>query len=538
MHEWQMTQFPKIDGKPHLRHLDRTRTPAKCFSIFLLVRRALYLGVCLSIPLLQGCAQTLLHSPTALLHHLDTAVNVDQCENFFSQLDRNVDTAGVRDAEQAQIRGFPYLRVDRLLASYRAEVIDATEFDAWVDRLKTLDREARGKEIANLSLAYGSHYESTRQHRDRIVEAVVECGNLLRTRDLSNEQNRDTLRQAAIVPAEYQTYKRILGLYPLSAPVVLWGVKRLHEKTGRSFATPRRELPVQGELVTFPPPPMAEILDREETAEIIRKSANNFMGIPEPKANDRKRLFYTFAPIWEVDVVSDSDRIGSLRWADNHKPDINIEQPRVYQRISHVRFQEHVLLQLNYQVWFSERPQSGAFDLLGGHLDGITWRVTLGPNGEPILFDAIHNCGCYHMYFPSSRLRYKGKAFVYDEPLLIPRKAPMLKHNERIVIRIAHTTHYLQSLSVTKDTPAGRAVKFVDYHVLRSLPLPAGGHRSLFGADGIVAGTERGERWFFWPMGVPEPGAMRQWGHHATAFVGRRHFDDPDLLERYFELDK
>jgi hypothetical protein len=27
---------------------------------------------------------------------------------------------------------------------------------------------------------------------------------------------------------------------------------------------------------------------------------------------------------------------------------------------------------------------------------------------------------------------------------------------------------------------------------------------------------------------------MRQWGHHATAFVGRRHFDDADLLDRRF----
>jgi hypothetical protein len=36
-------------------------------------------------------------------------------------------------------------------------------------------------------------------------------------------------------------------------------------------------------------------------------------------------------------------------------------------------------------------------------------------------------------------------------------------------------------------------------------------------------------------MGVPDPGAMRQWGRHATAFVGRRHFDDPFLIERYFE---
>ena len=60
--------------------------------------------------------------------------------------------------------------------------------------------------------------------------------------------------------------------------------------------------------------------------------------------------------------------------------------------------------------------------------------------------------------------------------------------------------------------------------------------RSVFRPDGIVSGSERGERWLFWPMGVPEPGAMRQWGRHATAFVGRRHFDDPALLERYFSL--
>jgi hypothetical protein len=54
------------------------------------------------------------------------------------------------------------------------------------------------------------------------------------------------------------------------------------------------------------------------------------------------------------------------------------------------------------------------------------------------------------------------------------------------------------------------------------------------GADGIVQGSERGERVYFWPMGIREPGAMRIWGRHATAFVGKRHFDDPDLLEKYF----
>jgi hypothetical protein len=49
-----------------------------------------------------------------------------------------------------------------------------------------------------------------------------------------------------------------------------------------------------------------------------------------------------------------------------------------------------------------------------------------------------------------------------------------------------------------------------------------------------MPGTERGERYFFWPTGVESAGQMRQWGHHATAFVGRRHFDDPRLLDSYF----
>jgi hypothetical protein len=36
-------------------------------------------------------------------------------------------------------------------------------------------------------------------------------------------------------------------------------------------------------------------------------------------------------------------------------------------------------------------------------------------------------------------------------------------------------------------------------------------------------------------MGIVDSGAMRQWGTHATAFIGRRHFDDARLIERRFE---
>jgi hypothetical protein len=36
-------------------------------------------------------------------------------------------------------------------------------------------------------------------------------------------------------------------------------------------------------------------------------------------------------------------------------------------------------------------------------------------------------------------------------------------------------------------------------------------------------------------MGIASAGAMRQWGHHATAFVGQRHFDEADLINWRFE---
>jgi hypothetical protein len=51
-----------------------------------------------------------------------------------------------------------------------------------------------------------------------------------------------------------------------------------------------------------------------------------------------------------------------------------------------------------------------------------------------------------------------------------------------------------------------------------------------------VPGTDRVERLVTWPLGIESAGAMREWGRHATALVGRRQFDDADLIERRFEL--
>jgi hypothetical protein len=95
-------------------------------------------------------------------------------------------------------------------------------------------------------------------------------------------------------------------------------------------------------------------------------------------------------------------------------------------------------------------------------------------------------------------------------------------------------------------SPAARAkpqYAWRSYDSLRSLPTSASQalgkptHRSVFGPDGFIAGTDRGERFIFWPMGIPRAGAMRQWSKHATAFVGHRHFDDATLMAQRFAFD-
>jgi hypothetical protein len=112
---------------------------------------------------------------------------------------------------------------------------------------------------------------------------------------------------------------------------------------------------------------------------------------------------------------------------------------------------------------------------------------------------------------------------------------PEIPPGSRITVSAQTRTHYLSNVWPQLGQ-SGTDYAFADYDSLRTLSLPEGGTRSIFGPDGLVPGTERAERYFFWPMGIDSAGAMRQWGTHATAFVGRTHFDDADLMQRRFRL--
>lgn len=475
----------------------------------------------------------------------DTAP-VRECADWLRMLDERVEEAGVRDAQEARVRGFPYLRVNRLLAALRPLARGASgeaggaALQALADRMHSLDQEARRYEIMNLP---AGSVEGMRDASDgaglrAALARTQHCGRLLREADLGSPEGRRALLEHAEVPDDYSLANRLFGLYALTRVAFAAGVRRHEEETLRTF---QREAPVPpGVARVRHAPPAAGVLTYARAAGILARAAQNPLGIPEPDDTELMELFTAHAPSFEIAVSADYDRFGALRWRrDAQAPEVDSAQLAVYVHPAWTRYEGRVLLQLVYTIWFSERPPQSDGDIYAGKLDGVTWRVTLAPDGEPLLYDSIHPCGCYHMFFPTPRAQPRpAPDGGLEEWMFSPQALPRIAEGERTLLRIASGTHFIERIGVVRGSDSLARYELLPYAELRSLLRFVGARRmSVFGPDGLVPGTERPERHLFWPMGIASAGAMRQWGRQATAFIGRRHFDDADLLEKRFHLD-
>jgi len=479
---------------------------------------------------LQGEFEAHLESPAAA---------VRECAQWYRALDREIDSAGTRDAQHSRVPGFPYLRVDRMLASLRGRAAASEHaLHAFAERLLELDLESRRHEIDNLPRASidalpGMGPDFTRGH---VMRRTRDCGRLLREIDLAKPQARAALLAAAQVPDDYSAALRTLGLYPLARIAFAAGVRRWEQERVAVF---RGDVPAAAALTRVRYAPSAsQALPRATVAGLLAGAMFDPLGQPALSEREFHLLASTYAPSFDIAIADDYDRFGLLRWRRGAEaPEVEAAAPAVYIQPAYTRYGGRVLLQIVYTLWFPERPPQGEPDIYAGRLDGIVWRVTLAPDGEPLLYDSIHPCGCYHKFFPTPRARPRPAPDALEEWAFVPQTLPRLAEGERPVVSIASGTHYIERVAVVQGLDSLVRYAFHGYDELRSMPRFDGGKRSAFGADGLVAGTERAERFLFWPMGIASAGAMRQWGRHATAFVGRRHFDDADLVERRFELD-
>ena len=455
------------------------------------------------------------------------------CRAWTQQLDAAVAQAGVADAEAERIPGVAGLRVDRVGEALRGRAADGgPAWVAWLQRAAALDEAGRAAEIANLPDATWPLPGAAAgvPGRDEALARSADCRRrTLQALHQATPAQREALLARARVPDRYSLGLRTLGLYPLArwpfyAGVLGW--QRDHAAAMARWA--RQPPPLQRFVPAAPEPPVPP----------PGPLALDALGLPQPTAEEARRLLAWHAPVFEIEQRGPYDRFGSPTWAADGRPRVDAAEPVVFQRIGHMRLGGRWRLQLVHTLWFPERPARSRLDILAGALDAVTVRQTLDEQGRVLLVDSIHACGCYHLFFPSAALRPRAGAPRAQEWLFAPAPLPALAAEDRLVVRLSTASHDLLGLhALPRAQATGTAYRLQDDDSLRSLPTAGGAspRRSLFGPDGLVRGSERAERFLFWPMGIASAGAMRQWGHHATAFVGRRHFDDADLLERRFE---
>ncbi|MBT7770235.1 MAG: hypothetical protein HN705_09610 [Rhodospirillales bacterium] len=444
------------------------------------------------------------------------------CVAVFRRVDQAV--APVADAETVRIAGFPYLRINRLLASHANTARSGPAFNAWVGRMRALARTARSVELANLPT-------KTRHNIKSSVARLEECARLLQTHDLADDRGRQILRDTATVPDHYNTFARVAGLYPLTSVPIWLGYKHLRRSQQRDFKTGLGT----GKAITFAPKLAA--FDTTVVGDLMRQIKRDKLGLPVLSPGDRELILNAFAPVYRVGYKSRDDRIGLPVYTKTDALEVDVKDPVVFRRIAFTQIGNKTHLQLVYTAFFPARTSAGPLDLFAGNLDGLIWRVTLNKVGRPIIYDSIHPCGCYHLFFPARPQRLKPEIAnaAFGEPPLAPTPGPVPASGQRIRLLLKPGTHYLAGVELTKEAGAAKTTPYrlVDENVLRSLPTSAGNRRSLYGPDGIVVQSARPERFLLWSMGVASAGAMRQWGGHATAFIGRRHFDDPFLFDKF-----
>jgi hypothetical protein len=487
------------------------------------------IACCLAL-ILQGCA-TLKPYPDSSLSGEDGT-----CQRWLEAIETTLKEYDLNDPETVHIDGFPHLRVNRFLASMGESTTSNEAFAEWLEQMRQLDSTAKKLEFANLPASAMQQLVSEKPVKGSFEQVLEYCGKRLNQLSLNNPEHKQRLLEQAQVPDAYQSWKRVAGLYPLARYAASIAIERLHRELDASFKIPLANLPQQGSLIRYSPP-HNNPLPFEHTAAMLRSAYDNPLGIPHLTTLQLQQLFEHFAPVWEIDTRNDTDKIGTVGLDSDKQPQIDINQPTTYVTHGYARWHGRVVLQLIYQIWLPAREKTGMLDLYGGPLDSLIWRVTLDPEGVPIAFDSIHGCGCYYLLFPS-----RGYQVVPPEdgaePVLSPKSITTISPGQHLLLRLQSRTHYLQQVSFVDDTSKAttRSYIFQDLDQLRSLQMPNGSKRSLYDQDGIIDASERAERFLLWPYGIASPGAMRQWGTHAIAFIGRRHFDDPFLLENL--LDK
>ena len=474
---------------------------------FLLATLTIFLGAC-----------TNSHLP---LYSQEMQSCLTQLQAFKQEVNRQK----VNDVQVVNHRAFPYLAFNRFSQSQINRLVTLQDREQWLDYTAQLATQQRQAEYSNLIV------------NDYDLDVLNHCATKLVEEAKESEQIWEVLEQQAIsIPDSYEPWLRVFGLYPISSRVAQSAIDREKKRIILGFNQPPKDVihyqlskTLLGGHSTTTQPQIAEWFSAA-----LGESTIHW---PQLSQSQIAQLYQYYSPIVKIETASDDDVPGTVHYEDSRqRPGVDTSKPAIYLHHSYTQLYGKTYLQLNYSLWFAGRTPTSTFDPYAGKFDAVLMRLTLDHQGQPMLLDSIHHCGCYHMVFNlTDRLVFDNARPDTEVPLMLHRRAP--SGSATWSVTLSHGEHMIKQLEWLnrQDLPnnhKARSLAGHSYNKLRQLPTFRHHTVSLFDQQGMLADSQRLESTYLWPFGIPSAGAMRQRGHHAIAFIGIRHFDEPRLFEQ------
>ena len=443
---------------------------------------------------------------------LPSKVHQESCLPAFISLDRiGLQSAGTLVGNR--ISGLPWLRHNRLITHDISVQKDTKHLSKLLNRMSMLAKQGLKYELGTADAIEIKQWRRRHQIIDSTESFIAKCSIRLIASQLEFTSKTLSTLKAIAPDNDYSTLARVAGLYPIATIPFRLGVVKEQKQLAKDWG---------------------QIHNKQWFA--YQATPSSGMNLP----NKSRDLLSLHAPLWLIEEQTVANLPGAPYW-ERDVLKVDTQKPTVYAFISEARRGKQPITQLNYIIWFTERPKLKRLDWVAGQHDAVVFRVNLDARSEVIAYDSIHLCGCWYRLFVPENWPLKRSNSYWNEPVSIQNVSIPSKASPRMAVYLQADTHQIQFLQPVEEFASGRATlakapaknyQLQPFSQLLELPADSG-VRPVFDKRGYISNSVRPERWLFWPMGVKNPGALRRFGDHAMSFIGRRYFDDPNLLSHF-----
>ncbi|OEE78590.1 hypothetical protein A1OQ_21705, partial [Enterovibrio norvegicus FF-162] len=410
---------------------------------------------------LTGCAS----SPLPLL-----SKGATDCEQTLYRFYQNVDSTRDYLLPYHLDPRFPHLAFDRISASFANQLDSHASRTEWLSYVSGL-----GQQQLTTALALSTNIEPEQQ------AVLTQCQQALTTVSADSDDFWQAISDAApMLPTAYQHWKRVLGAYPIASKVAQSRIEQeqdhIRSEFGRSLAYPYHYSEASKIL--------SQPLSQEQIEHMLRSTRqSSSLGWPMFNETQTRQLLNHYTPLVTVETLTQDDLIGALQFDDNNAPFVNTQIPLIYRSLSYTRFNSEVLPQLNYVLWFPARTAQSTFDPYAGALDAINLRLTLDTDGTPLIFDSIHQCGCFHMvYALKPTLQFTQS----DDERPIESHLPQPSPSSRLHVSLTGGEHMVNHVRFTDNIPDTIALNANPLAALMTLKTNTGSMKSPFNRHGVI----------------------------------------------------